>query len=73
LLVDEGVFAAKAEEDRRRSSLAAHTKPWNFTFCSIELYAYSVYGRSHKELDEEEYNKMMMQKPTAIYLEAKIK
>ena len=73
MLVDDGVSAAKAEEDCRRLSLADHTKPWNFKHCSIELYAYSVYGRSHKELDEEEYNKMMIQKPTVIYLEVKIK
>jgi len=35
------------------------------------LYAHSVHGRANEELDEEEYNKMRMQGPAVIYLEAK--
>jgi len=35
------------------------------------LYAHSVHGRADEELDEEEYNRMRMQGPAVIYLEAK--
>jgi len=35
------------------------------------LYAHSVHGRANEELDEEEYNRMRMQGPAVIYLEAK--
>ena len=47
------------------------TAYFNYVPQKTELYAHSVYGRSDKKLDEEEYDKMKMQNPAVIYLEAK--
>jgi len=65
--VNAAFATAMSKEDGQRGYLGHYTR----RIPETKIYAHSVKaGRLNKEIDKEEYNKMRMEKPEVIYLEA---
>ena len=74
ILIGAAIAETMHEEAYRCATRGTSDNGWRDFPCKIKLYAHSALGRSHKELDEEEYKKMRvqtLQSLEVINLEAK--